>query len=72
MTTAEMKQARQRAGLTEMELAHLFRLQGKNGSRTIRRIESQAATGPKTLFYELLYSGRLADYVLQILVSRER
>ena len=74
MTTVEMKQARQRAGLTEMELARLFGLQGKNGSRMIRRIEngSRAATGPNTLLYELLYRERLDDYVSQILVGHER
>ena len=69
-----MKQARERAGLTEMELARLFGLQGKYGSRTIRRIESgiHEATGSVKPLYELLYRGRLADYTTRNGVGRER
>ena len=72
MTPIEMKKIREAAGLTQLELAHLFRLRGKNSDRVIRRIESgdQAATGPISLLYELLYTRRLADYVNQIVAGR--
>ena len=74
MTPAEMKMIRQNFGLTQLELARLFGLHGTNGGRTIRRIESgsQSASGPITFLYELLQRRRLDDYVIRILVGRER
>lgn len=74
MTPAEMKTVRQRFGLTQLELARLFRLHGKNNARTIRRIESgtQAATGPIMLLYELLHDGCLDDYLARAVEGREQ
>ena len=62
MTPAELKAIRERAGLTQDQLAKLLRL---SDSRTIRRYEdgSREVSGPVAIIMELLDAGELpAEY----------
>lgn len=56
MTPAEIKSIRERAGLTQDQLAKLLRL---SDSRTIRRYEdgSRAVSGPVSILLEMLDAG---------------
>ena len=56
MTPTQFKAIRERAGLTQDQLAKLLRL---SDSRTIRRYEdgSRAVSGPVTVLMEMLDSG---------------
>lgn len=56
MTPAEIKSIRERAGLTQDQLAKLLRL---SDSRTIRRYEdgSRTVSGPVSILMEMLAAG---------------
>ena len=58
MTPAEIKSIRERAGLTQDQLARLLRL---SDSRTIRRYEdgSRSVSGPVSIILEMLDEGIL-------------
>ena len=58
MTPAEIKSIRERAGLTQDQLAKLLRL---SDSRTIRRYEdgSRQVSGPVAILMEMLAAGEL-------------
>ena len=60
MTPTEMRETRKRLGLSQRDLAQLFRL-GPNGERSVRRWErgTYPPPGPITLLYELLADGKL-------------
>lgn len=58
MTPTELKSIRERAGLTQDQLARLLRL---SDSRTIRRYEdgSRSVSGPVSIILEMLDEGSL-------------
>ena len=58
MTSAQFKSIRERAGLTQGQLARVLRL---SDSRTIRRYEdgSRAVSGPASILMEMLGEGIL-------------
>lgn len=61
MTPEQFKMARQKPGLTQVELAHLLQLKGSDPGRTIRRYEDPSgrypSTGPVIVAMELLLAG---------------
>jgi|TARA_R110002012_G_scaffold16958_21_gene64547 DNA-binding transcriptional regulator YiaG len=60
MTPTEFKLIRERADLTQSQLARVLRL---SDSRTIRRYEdgSRAISGPVTIILEMLEAGELPE-----------